>query len=96
MKKGSTHGTLVIAVNRGNEITVEYSKNEIINKINSYFGYQLINEIKLETFNTENKKTKNKDFSKTFSKNLEKQINEIKNVNIRKSLSELLHTIKND
>ena len=54
MKKGSTHGTLVIAVNRGNEITVEYSKNEIINKINSYFGYQLINEIKLETFNTEN------------------------------------------
>ena len=30
---------------RGNEIDVEYSKKEIISKINSYFGYQLINEI---------------------------------------------------
>ena len=34
---------LILAVERGNEINVEYSKKEIINKINSYFGYKLIN-----------------------------------------------------
>ncbi len=45
MTKGDTNGLLVLAVKRGNEITVEYSKKEIINKINSYFGYQLINGI---------------------------------------------------
>ena len=58
MTKGDKNGTLVLAVKRGNEIDIEYSKNEIINKINSYFGYKLINEIRLETFNSETKKAK--------------------------------------
>jgi len=96
MTKGNTNGTLVLAVKRGNEITVEYSKKEIINKINSYFGYRLINEIRLKTINSETKKIKNKNILKKFSKNFEKQINEIKNKNIRNSLSQLLDVIKND
>ena len=96
MKKGDANGTLIVAVNRGNEITVEYSKGKIINKINSYFGYQLINEIKLVTFNTENKKKRNKNYLSNFSTNFEKQINEIKNKSIKKSLSEFLYIIKND
>ena len=96
MKKGDANGTLIVAVNRGNEITVEYSKEEIINKINSYFGYQLINEIKLVTFNKENKKIRNKNSLNKFSTKFEKQISEIKNKSIKKSLSELLHVIKND
>ena len=33
MAKGSTNGILILAVKRGNEITVEYSKREIIDKI---------------------------------------------------------------
>ena len=56
MTKGNANGTLLLAVKRGNEITVEYSKKEIINKINSYFGYQLINEIRLKSINSETKK----------------------------------------
>ena len=87
---------LVLAVKRGNEITVEYSKKEIINKINSYFGYRLINEIRLKTINSETKKIKNKNILKKFSKNFEKKINEIKNKDIRNSLSQLLDVIKND
>ena len=96
MKQNNTNGTLILAVERGNEITVEYSKTDIINKINSYFGYKLINEIKLETFNSENKKNKNKNLLSKFSKNFEKQISEIKNKSIKESLSELLRVIKND
>jgi len=96
MTKGDTNGLLVLAVKRGNEITVEYSKKEIINKINSYFGYQLINEIRLKTINAETKKIKNKNNLKKFSKNFEKKINEIKNKDIRNSLSQLYNTIKND
>ena len=56
MTKGSSSTTLEIGVERGNEIIVEYSKKEIINKINSYFGYKLINEIRLLTINSKNKK----------------------------------------
>jgi len=96
MTKGDTNGLLVLAVKRGNEITVEYSKKEIINKINSYFGYRLINEIKLKTINSEIKKIKNENTLKKFSKNFEKKISEIKNKNIRNSLSQLLDVIKND
>ena len=96
MTKGDTNGLLVLAVKRGNEITVEYSKKEIVNKINSYFGYKLINEIRLKTINSENKKVKNNNALKKLSKNFEKKINEIKNKNIRNSLSQLLDIIKND
>ena len=96
MTKGDTNGLLVLAVKRGNEITVEYSKKEIVNKINSYFGYKLINEIRLKTINSETKKVKNKNPLTKFSKNYEKKINEIKNKNIRNSLAQLLDTIKDD
>ena len=96
MTKGNTNGLLVLAVKTGEEITVEYSKKEIINKINSYFGYQLINEIRLKTINSEIKKIKNKNILKKLPKNFEKKINEIKNENIRNSLSQFLDVIKND
>ena len=96
MAKGNTNGTLVLAIKRGNEITIEYSKKKIVNSINSYFGYQLINEIRLQSFNSENKKIKNKNALSKFSKNFKKKINEIQNKNIRNSLSQLLDVIKND
>ncbi len=96
MKKRDSNGTLVLAIKRGDEINIEYSKGEIINKINSYFGYKLINEIKLEAINFNSKKTKNKNELRKFSKNFEEKINEIKNKNIRNSLTQLLKTIKNE
>ena len=96
MKKGDSNGTLVLAIKRGDEINIEYSKREIINKINSYFGYKLINEIKLQTFNSESKKTKNKNNLEKFSKNLQEKIEQIKSESIKNSLSQLLKAIKND
>jgi len=96
MIKGNTYGTLVLAIERGNEINIEYSKNEIINKINSYFGYKLINTIKLKTFKIENKKKRKVNIISKLPKNLKTKINEIKSENIRNSLSELLDEINND
>ena len=95
MSNDGKNGILVLTVRRGDEITVEYSKKEIINKINSYFGYQLISEIKLMAFNSEIKENKNKKVLGKFSKNFEEKINKIKNNKIRNSLSQLLDTIKN-
>jgi len=96
MRKEQSNGTLILAIKRGDEINVEYSKNEIINKINSYFGYKLINEIKLQTFSPGGKKTKNTSALDKFSKNFEGKINEIKNSNIKNSLFQMLKAIKND
>ena len=96
MTKVNEKAILIIAVKRGNEIEVEYSKNEIINKINGYFGYRLINEIRLQTFNSENKKIKRKGTLDRLSKNFEKKINEINNKDIKNSLFQLFNVMKND
>ncbi len=48
MGKDMKNGTLVLNVIHGKEIEVEYGKNEIIDKINSFFGYNCIKEINLK------------------------------------------------
>tara|TARA_Y100001960_G_C13973676_1_gene494141 strand:- start:51 stop:530 length:480 start_codon:yes stop_codon:yes gene_type:complete len=90
MQQKDSKGILVLNVNRGDEIDIEYSKKEIINKINSYFGYKLINEIRLQTFNSVNENKKSKKVLGKFSKNFEKKIYEIKSNKIRNSLFQLL------
>ena len=52
MSQTNKNGTLFLSVQRGNELDIEYSKKDIINKINSYFGYKLIDEVRLQTFNS--------------------------------------------
>ena len=94
--KENVNGTLLIAVKRGDEINVEYSKKDIINKINSYFGYQLVSNIRLQTINAGKIKIKKKYITNNFSKNFEKKIKEIKNKNLKNSLNDLLKAIKND
>ena len=95
IKKGETSGTLVLSIKRGNEINIEYSKNEIINKINSYFGYKFIDKILVNVTNAESKKIKKSSTLVESSKNFKEQINKIKNTNIKDSLSELLKVFKN-
>jgi len=96
IKKGNSNGMLVLGIKRGDEIQIEYAKKEIMDKINSYFGYKLIDEIKLQTFSSEMNKKKEREIIKKFPKNLQKKINEIKSESIKSSLSQLLKTIKND
>ena len=96
VSQANKNGILVLSVERGNEINVEYSKQEIINKINSYFGYKLISKIRLQTFNSANIKQKKQNVLSKSSKKFEKKINEIKNKDIRNSLSQLLDVAKND
>ena len=67
-----------------------------MDKINSYFGYKLISEIKIETLNSKNKKVQNKNKLDKFSKNFQEKIDQIKNKNIKNSLLQLFKTIKND
>ncbi len=85
---------LNIMVKRGNEVDLEYSKKEIIKKINIFFGYNVVDEIKLKTFEGEFEKIKeNKINNATKSKNINK-INNIKNDKIKQSLLELSKLFK--
>ena len=48
MEKDMKDGTLVLNVIHGKEIEVEYEKTEIVDKINSFFGYNCISHITLK------------------------------------------------
>ena len=94
MSQANKNGTLILFVERGNEINIEYSKRNIINKINGYFGYKLIDEVRLQTFNSTNRKEKEKNTLVKSSKKFKEKINKIKNKDIRDSLSQLLEIAK--
>ena len=94
MSQKDSRAILLIGVERGNELTLEYSKKNIINKINSYFGYNFISEIKLKSINSIKKKMTNNNNQIKFSKNFDKKINEINNDKIKKSLSDLFKVMK--
>ena len=87
---------LLIMVKRGHEVDMEYSKNQIIDKMNSYFGYSVVEKIKLISFDdaqTNFKKTKINNNDMANSKYMNKLI-DIKNDKIKKSLIELSKVFK--
>lgn len=80
---------LNIMVKRGNEVDLEYSKKEIIKKINVFFGYHVLDDIKLNTFDGKIEEShKNTAINATKNKHI-KSINNIKNDKIKNSLLEL-------
>ena len=81
--------SLNIMVKRGNEVDLEYSKKNIINKMNSYFGYEAIKNIKLSTFEGQYEKVNEKKIVNATKREHIKKIDNIKNDKIKKSLLEL-------
>ena len=87
---------LTVMVKRGNEVEMEYSKNKIIDRINSYFGYKVVEKLKLISFDSEINNLKKHELNKKYSTNnkyMNKIIN-IKNDKIKKSLTELTKFFK--
>ena len=86
--------SLNIMVKRGSEVDLEYSKKDIIKKINTYFGYQAIERIILNTFDGNLEKVKDKSLlDATKNKHIDK-IRNIKNDKIKNSLIELSKLFK--
>ena len=85
---------LNIMVKRGNEVDLEYSKKNIMNKINAYFGYEAVKNIKLNTFEGEYEKNKIKKVVNATKREHIKKIDNIKNDKIKKSLLKLSKLFK--
>jgi len=90
MNKEMRGGTLILNVIHGKEMEIEYEKNEIIDKINSFFGYNCISNIILKI--VQEKVEKNK---KTFAKinNLDKineKMDKVSNENLKINLKNFL------
>ena len=88
--------TLVIMVKRGHEVEMEYSKKNIMDKMNSFFGYSVVEKLKFISFDDEQKIFNKKDSNQTNVANnkYENKINDVKNDKIKKSLIELTKVFK--
>ena len=88
--------TLTIMVRRGNEVDLEYSKKEIITRMNTFFEDQVVEKIKLTSFNDERKIVVEKnDLNLNVTNNKFKdKISNVKNEKIKKSLLELTKVFK--
>ena len=88
--------TLQIMVKRGHEIDLEYSKREIIDKMNTFFGYAVVEKLKFISFdNTQTKFKKiDKDNNGVTNNKYTARIKDIKNDKIKNSLLELTKIFK--
>ena len=82
-------GSLNIMVKRGHEVDTEYSKKIIIEKINKFFEYKVIEKIKLITFEGDQQKFNKKKINTSKKNDYLEQISVIKNDKIKNSLIEL-------
>jgi|TARA_Y100000389_G_scaffold131816_1_gene129196 hypothetical protein len=88
--------TLLVMVKRGHEVDLEYSKKEIIDRMNSFFGYLVVEKLKFISFDEDQtiiSSEKNKEKNVTIKK-YQNKINDIKNDKIKKSLMELTKVFK--
>jgi len=88
--------TLLIMVKRGHEVDLEYSKKEIMDKMNSFFGYSVVEKLKFTSFDDEKKILSKKDdqVGNVTNNKYQKKINDVKNEKIKKSLIELTRVFK--
>ena len=88
--------TLLIMVKRGHEVDLEYSKKEIIDKMNNFFGYSVVEKLRFTSFNDEKKIIlKENDLKNNVTnKRFQKKIDDVKNKKIKESLIELTKVFK--
>ena len=88
--------TLVVMVKRGHEVDVEYSKKNILDKMNNFFGYDVVEKLKFISFDDE-QITKSLDEINSNNVAISKyrdKIKDVKNEKIKKSLTELTKVYK--
>ena len=88
--------TLLVMVKRGHEVDLEYSKKEIMDRMNNFFGKAVVEKIRFTSFEDEQRVSLD---TKLFEKNVTKnkyqdKIDNVKNEKIKRSLLELTKVFK--
>ena len=83
------NGILVLNVSHGNQLDVEYSKKDIIDKINSFFGYQFIKQIKTALIDEKIIIKNKKNFIRNKNEKINNMIDEIKDFKLKRKLTDL-------
>ena len=85
------NGILVLNVFHGDQVLVEYSKKDIIDKINTFFGYQFIKNIRIVLIKEKIEKKRRYDFNENQKARLQKKVEKIGDSNLKKNLIDLIN-----
>ena len=85
---------LSIMVKRGHEVDLEYSKKTILEKLNSYLGYNAVEKLRFISFEIEETEVKEKIIKNATNNKYKEKISKIKNDKVKKSLAELSRYFK--
>ena len=90
MGKEMRNGNLVLNVIHGKELEIEYSKSEIIDKINSFFGYNWISQITLKIVKEQIKVKENQNIKIKNIAKINEKIEKVNSNQLKSSLNNLL------
>ena len=90
MGKQMKNGTLILNVFHGKELEIEYKKSEIIDKINSFFGFNCIDKITLKIVQEEIKKGRSQRSKIKNISEINKKIDKVNNSQLKSSLNNFL------
>jgi len=83
--------SLIINVMHGKEVDIEYNRKNIIDKINSYFGYTFIKNIQIKIINAKiTSLIKNKSMEK-IKNGFDKDLNKVEDINLKNKLEKLIN-----
>ena len=85
------NGVLVLNVFHGDQVFIEYSKQDIVDKINTFFGYQFIKEVRLVLIKEKIQKIKKYNFHQETKTKFKKKVEKITDVSLKKNLTNLLN-----
>ena len=89
-------GTLLIMVQRGHEVDLEYSKKEIMDRMNSLFKDDVVKKLRFTSFNNKTKMNTEKSIQNNSVTNFlyKDKLDNVKNEKIKNSLVELIKAFK--
>ena len=82
---------LILNVIHGKEINIEYNKKNIIDKINTYFGYAYIKKIQIKIINSKYVNSKKNENNKNNKKNFDDDLKKITDINLKNKLEKLIN-----
>ena len=90
----NSNGIIFLKTKRGRSMEIEFKNEEIIEKLNQYFGYKAIDKISVvQDFNIKDTYKKNKIIMKKSKSTQSKEINKIKENNVKIALNKLNKTL---
>ena len=88
-------GILYLNVFHGDQLLVEYNKSKILDRINVFFGYKFVKNIKIFLIKEKIDPKKNINFTNNKNSKYQKKLEKIQNPELKKKINNLINAFNN-